>query len=196
MFALYILLLLDEFTVSGKSDQTFESDNGQFWSCHWLQVRFFKLIWNWWQANKDKLSATMSKFSTCRKHYTVSHVGSKTSPSIHSWGFPIISFTGSLSLSNTLLKRRNMYKKGVKEHVTTEYLLLSVVSFFQTWQSAGLVGLGTGKVSLSFCLPFLLFLSLSLSEPRPGSTWACSIVPQENCQSELYSDWTLKAGVL
>lgn len=79
---------------------------------------------------------------------------------------------------HTSVNRRNVYeKRRVKGQVATEYLLLSVL-FLLNLTEVWLVGPGTGKV-------LLLSLPLSLSELRPGPSWACSIVPEENCQSGL-----------
>lgn len=89
--------------------------------------------------------------------------------------------------------RIRQWREGIcmkKEQGSKSKSLLSISCCLycscQTWQSTGLVGLGTSKVSLSLFIFLSCFsLSFSLSEPRPGYSWACSIVPVENCQSRL-----------
>lgn len=129
---------------------------------------------SWWRANAHRLSATTSQLSTSRGDCTVSHVGSRTffirtnnctSFTVHPYCLP------------TLLKRMNIYKKKSP----------AVCGVFIPNLTCWAEGLDTGKVSL-YLFVFLSFFLFSLSELRSGSTWVCSIVPQENCQSGLYSE--------
>lgn len=88
------------------------------------------------------------------------------------------------SLLHTLWNRGNMYeKRGVKEQVTTEDLLLSARFLPNLIERlAGMVGYWQ-DLPLSFLVFFPLSPSLNWGQGPPS--WACSIVPQENCQSGL-----------
>lgn len=83
-------------------------------------------------------------------------------------------------------EKEYLHKKRCETQVTTEFLPLSVVSLFQTWHAEP-------KDWILARSPFIFlssfhFFPFSLSELRSGSAWVCSIVPQENCQSGLYSE--------
>lgn len=115
--------------------------------------------------------------SRVHTEHTVSHFCSKSSPSLHPWGYFLSQEeTGSSSMQMTVAAAPsqacshcliNHWKEGIctkKEESKSKSLLSTsccLRCFCQTWQNAGLVGLGTGKVSLSpspfFFLPLPLW---------------------------------------
>lgn len=90
-------------------------------------------------------------------------------------------FTGSLSRPSYISEQKKCIWEKTSQRASRYWVPPVVCAVFAKLDRslAGRAGYWQGLTSVSPSL------ALSLSELRPGPSWACSIVPEENCQSGL-----------